>query len=94
MRRLHFIDMKLIGLLVGTMIVMEVAYRSGLFRLIALYTIRIAGGDSRTLFIVMCITSAVVSMFLSDSTALLLIAAAATTISKIMDYDPIPYFVS
>ena len=76
-----FIDMKLIGLLVGTMIVMEVAYRSGLFRLIALYTIRIAGGDSRTLFIIMCITSAAVSMFLSDSTALLLIAAAATTIS-------------
>jgi len=89
-----FIDMKLIGLLVGTMIVMEVAYRSGLFRLIALYTIRVAGGDSRTLFVIMCITSAVVSMFLSDSTALLLIAAAATTISKIMDYDPIPYFVS
>lgn len=89
-----FIDMKLIGLLIGTMIVMEVAYRSGLFRLVALYTIRIAGGDSRTLFVIMCITSAVVSMFLSDSTALLLIAAAATTISKIMDYDPIPYFVS
>jgi len=89
-----FIDMKLIGLLVGTMIVMEVAYRSGLFRLIALYTIRIAGGDSRTLFVIMCITSAAVSMFLSDSTALLLIAAAATTISRIMDYDPVPYFVS
>jgi len=89
-----FIDMKLIGLLVGTMIVMEAAYRSGLFRLIALYTIRIAGGDSRTLFVIMCITSAAVSMFLSDSTALLLIAAAATTISRIMDYDPVPYFVS
>jgi len=89
-----FIDMRLIGLLVGTMIVMEVAYRSGLFRLIALYTIRVAGGDSRTLFVIMCITSAAVSMFLSDSTALLLIAAAATTISRIMDYDPVPYFVS
>jgi len=89
-----FIDVKLIGLLIGTMIVMEVAYRSGLFRLVALYTIRIAGGDSRYLFIIMCITSAAVSMFLSDSTALLLIAAAATTISKIMDYDPVPYFVS
>ena len=89
-----FIDMKLIGLLVGTMIVMEVAYRSGLFRLIALYTIRVAGGDSRKLFIIICVTSAAVSMFLSDSTALLLIAAAVTTMSKIMDYDPVPYFVS
>jgi len=89
-----FVDMRLIGLLVGTMIVMEVAYRSGLFRLIALYAIRIAGGDSRILFVLLCITSAAVSMFLSDSTALLLIAAAATTISRIMDYDPVPYFVA
>ena len=89
-----FLDVRLLGLLVGTMIVMEVAYRSGLFRLIALYTIKIAGGDSRNLFLIMCITSAAVSMFLSDSTALLLIAAAATTISRMMDYDPVPYFVS
>ena len=89
-----FINMRLIGLLVGTMIVMEVAYRSGLFRFVALYTIKVAGGDPRKLFILICITSATVSMFLSDSTALLLIAAAATTMSKIMDYDPVPYFVS
>jgi len=89
-----FIDMKLLGLLIGTMIVMEVAYRSGLFRLIALYTIRVAGGDQRVLFVIMCITSAAVSMFLSDSTALLLIAAAVTAISKVMNYDPVPYFVS
>jgi len=89
-----FIDIRLVGLLIGTMIVMEVAYRSGLFRFIALYTIKVAGGDPRKLFIIICITSAAVSMFLSDSTALLLIAAATTTMSKIMEYDPVPYFVS
>ena len=91
---LGFVDIRLIGLLIGTMVVMEVAYRSGLFRLIALYIIRFAGGDSYKLFIILCIASAAVSMFLSDSTALLLIAAAATTISRIMDYDPVPYIVS
>jgi len=89
-----FIDMNLLGLLIGTMIVMEVAYRSGLFRIIALYTIKVAGGDQRILFVIMCITSAAVSMFLSDSTALLLIAAAVTAISRVMGYDPVPYFVS
>jgi len=60
-----FINMRLIGLLVGTMVVMEVAYRSGLFRFVALYTIKVAGGDPRKLFILICITSATVSMFLS-----------------------------
>jgi len=33
-------------------------------------------------------------MFLSDSTALLMIAAAAATISRLMDQDPSPYIVS
>ena len=89
-----FIDIKILGLLIGTMIVFEVAYRSGLFRLMALYAIKISGGDPRLLFIFVCLTSAAVSMFLSDSTALLMIAAAATTISKFMDQNPAPYVVS
>lgn len=89
-----FIDMKILGLLIGTMIVFEIAYRSGIFRLMALYAIKLSGGDSRLLFIFVCLTSAAVSMFLSDSTALLMIAAAATTISKFMDQDPAPYVVS
>ncbi|HIE14353.1 TPA: hypothetical protein EYP70_03680 [Candidatus Bathyarchaeota archaeon] len=89
-----FIDMKILGLLIGTMIVLEVAYRSGIFRLIALYAIKISGGDSRLLFVFVCLTSAVISMFLSDSTALLMIAAAAATISRLMDQDPSPYIVS
>ncbi len=90
----NFIDMKLIGLIVGTMIVVEVAYRGGLFRVIALYAVKAAGGDPKKLFILICVTAAGVSMVLSDPTALLLIAAAAITISKVMGYDPTPYFLS
>ena len=89
-----FIDLKILGLLIGTMIVLEVTYRSGLFRLLALYAIKVSGGDSRLLFIFVCIISATVSMFLSDPTALLMIAAATTTISKLMDQDPTPYVIS
>ena len=89
-----FIDMKVLGLLIGTMIVLEVAHRGGIFHLLALYTIKISRGDQRLLFPLICMISAAISMFLSDSTALLLIAAAATTISKIMNYDPTPYFIS
>jgi len=91
---LGFVDMKVIGLLVGVMIVLEVAQRSGLFHLIALYAIKFAGGDPTKLFLSTCFTAAAVSMFLSDVTAILLIAAATGTIARIMKYDPTPYFVS
>jgi Na+/H+ antiporter NhaD/arsenite permease-like protein len=91
---IDFIDVRLISLLIGIMIVVEVADRGGLFRLGALYSIKIAKGNPRVLFITLCIMAAVASMFLSDSTAILLIAAAAITITKLLDYDPVPFFIS
>jgi Na+/H+ antiporter NhaD/arsenite permease-like protein len=89
-----FIDMRLIGLLVGTMIVVEVAERSGLFRFGALYAIKLSRGNPTGLFISLGLISAAVSMFLSDSTAMLLMAAATVTITKLLNYDPVPYFLS
>ncbi len=90
----NFIDMRLIGLLVGTMIVVEVAERSGLFRFGALYAIKLSKGSPTALFVFLGVISAAVSMFLSDSTAMLLMAAATVTIAKLLKYDPVPYFLS
>jgi Na+/H+ antiporter NhaD/arsenite permease-like protein len=91
---LGFLDVRLIGLIVGTMIVVEVAEKSGLFRFGALYAVKFSGGNPVRLFVSICVTSAAVSMFLSDSTAILLIAAATVTITKLLKYDPVPYFLS
>jgi len=89
-----FINIRLIFLLLGVMIVVEVAERSGLFRFGALYAVKISGGNPSLLFVSLCLTSATVSVFLSDPTAMLLIAAALATITKLLRYDPVPYFIS
>jgi len=89
-----FIDIRLLGLLIGVMIVVEVAERSGLFRFGALYAVKVSRGNPSMLFVSICVTSAAVSMFLSDPTAMLLIAAAMATITKLLRYDPVPYFIS
>lgn len=91
---LGFIDMRLIGLIVGTMIVVEVAENSGLFHFGALYAVKFSGGNPGRLFVSICMISAAASMFLSDSTAMLLMAAATVTITKLLKYDPVPYFLS
>jgi Na+/H+ antiporter NhaD/arsenite permease-like protein len=91
---LGFVDFRLILLLIGTMIVVEVAKRSGLFNVFALYAIKFSGGHSGRLFVAICIVAALVSMFLSDPTAMLLVAAATVTITKLLNYDPTPYFLS
>jgi Na+/H+ antiporter NhaD/arsenite permease-like protein len=91
---LGFIDMKLIFLLLGVMIVVEVAERSGLFRFGALYAVKVSRGNPNVLFVSVCVIAAAVSVFLSDPTAMLLIAAAMATITKLLRYDPVPYFIS
>jgi Na+/H+ antiporter NhaD/arsenite permease-like protein len=89
-----FIDVRLLGLIIGTMIVVEVAEKSGLFRFGALYAVKISKGNPGRLFVLICVISAAVSLFLSDPTAMLLMAAATVTISRLLNYDPIPYFLS
>lgn len=91
---LGFINIQLIFLLLGVMIVVEVAERSGLFRFGALYAVKISGGSPGLLFVSICVIAAAVSVFLSDPTAMLLIAAAMATITKLLRYDPVPYFIS
>jgi Na+/H+ antiporter NhaD/arsenite permease-like protein len=89
-----FIDIRLIFLLLGVMIVVEVAERSGLFSFGALYAVKVSGGNPNILFVSICVIAAAVSVFLSDPTAMLLIAAAMATITKLLRYDPVPYFIS
>ena len=91
---LKFIDIRLLGLVIGTMVVVEVARKSGLFRFGALYAVKLAGGNPKRLFVAICLASASISMFLSDSTAMLLMAAAVATIAKLLNYDPVPYLLS
>ncbi len=91
---LGFIDMRLIALIVGTLIVVKVAEKSGLFRFGALYAVKLSRGNPGRLFVSICVASAAVSMFLSDPTAILLIAAATATVARVLNYDPIPYILS
>jgi len=91
---LGFVDFRLLGLLIGTMIVVEVAKRGGLFNVFALYAIKFSKGNPGRLFVAICVVAALVSMFLSDPTAMLLVAAATVTITKVLNYNPTPYFLS
>lgn len=88
---LKFIDIKLSMLLIGTMITVETASRSGLFRLLGLYIIKVVRANPKLLLVVLGILSAAVSLFLSDAAAVLIISATALSISRDLGYDPIPY---
>ncbi len=91
---ISFIDLQLLMLLIGVMIVVEVANRSGIFRILGLYAIRLVGGSPTKLFFIISILSAASSLFLSDSAAVLIVSAIALTISRYLEYNPVPYVVA
>jgi Na+/H+ antiporter NhaD/arsenite permease-like protein len=91
---LGFIDMRIIGLIIGSMIVIGVVEKSGLFHLISLYAMKSMGGDPGRFFIASCLMAAIISMFLGDQASILFIGAAVATVTKLFNHNPVPYIVS
>lgn len=91
---LGFIDMRIIGLVVGSMIVIAVVEKSGLFHLISLYAMKAMGGDPGRFFVASCLMAAIISMFLGDQASILFIGAAVATVTKLFNHNPVPYIVS
>lgn len=91
---LGFIDMRIIGLVVGSMIVIAVVEQSGLFHLTSLYAMKAMGGDPGRFFVASCLMAAIISMFLGDQASILFIGAAVATVTKLFNHNPVPYIVS
>lgn len=89
-----FIDLRLIALLIGVMITVETVGRSGLFRVLGLYAVKLAGGSPAWLFVALSVISAATSLFLSDAAAVLILSATALAISRELGYDPTPFVVA
>ena len=91
---LGFIDMRIIGLVVGSMIVIEVVEKSGLFHLTSLYAMKAMGGDPGRFFVASCLMAAIISMFLGDQASILFMGAAVITVTKLFNHNPVPYIIS
>lgn len=91
---LGFIDMRIIGLIIGSMIVIGVVEKSGLFHLISLYAMKAMGGHPGRFFVASCLMAAIISMFLGDQASILFIGAAVVTVTKLFNQNPVPYIVS
>lgn len=75
----------------GVMITVETMGRSGLFRILGLYAVKLSGGSPSRLFVMLSVISAATSLFFSDAAAVLILSATALAISRELGYDPTPF---
>ncbi len=87
-------DLGVIGVIVGTSIVVAIASDSGLFHFMAVRIVKLTQGDPRKLLpAIMAVTVGFVT-FLTIAPGVLIMASLVLVITKALDDDPRPYIIA
>ena len=87
-------DLGVIGVIVGTSIVVAIASDSGLFHFLAVRIVKLTRGDPRKLLpAIMAVTVAFVT-FLTIAPGVLIMVSLVLVITKALDDDPKPYVIA
>lgn len=88
---INAIDFNTIGLLVGMMIIVGIARRSGVFGYLAVKSARLAKGKPINILIALGLITAVLSAFLDNVTTVLLIVPVTFVLTDRLEISPIPF---
>ena len=88
------VDFNTLGVLLGMMLFVAVVRLSGIFEYLAIKCARLAKGDPwRVMVLFVCLT-AVLSALLDNVTTVLLIGPMTVTVCRLLDLDPLPFFLA
>lgn len=93
-RAFELIDLNVIFLLVGTMVIANIVAKTGIFRWLAVESLRRAEGRPYLLLVATSVITAVVSAFLNNVTVVMLLAPITLMIADRLRISPIPFLVS
>lgn len=89
-----YIDFNTLGVLIGMMLVVSTVKRSGLFEYVAIYTAKLARGNTIKILIGFAVITAVLSAILDNVTTVLLIGPMTLVITQILEISPIPFLIT
>jgi len=87
------IDFNTIGLLIGMMIIVSIAKRTGMFQYIAIKAAKMAKGDPWKILVTFSIITAVSSALLDNVTTVLLIVPVTLVITDTLKLNPISFLI-
>ncbi len=90
---LEGIDFNTLSLLIGMMIIIGTAERSGMFEYVAVWGAKMVKANPRGLLFVLAVVTAVFSAFLDNVTTVLLIAPVTIQITHRLKLNPYPYLI-
>lgn len=90
----EYIEFDVIFLLVGMMIIVHIASKSGVFKWMALELLKLTKGHPKLVLFALALFTAVASAFLDNVTTVVLIMPVTFVIAKELDCDPIPFLIT
>ena len=91
---MEHIDFNTLGVLLGMMLFVSVVKLSGMFEFLAIKAARLAKGEPWTVMLLFVLLTAVLSALLDNVTTVLLIGPMTLTVCKLLDVNPIPFFMT
>ena len=91
---INFVDFNVIFLLIGMMIIVSIASKSGIFTWVANALLKKTKGHPVKILLVLGFFTAVTSAFLDNVTTVILIVPVTFLIAKKLDINPIPYLIT
>lgn len=88
------IDFGTLGVLVGMMIFVAVVKNSGIFEYLAIRAAKVAKGNPWLIMVLFTLITALLSAFLDNVTTVLLIGPVTYTVCKMLEINPIPFFIT
>lgn len=89
-----YIEFEVIFLLIGMMILVHIASRSGVFKWMALELLKMTKGHPKLVLFTLAAFTAVASAFLDNVTTVVLMMPITFVIAKEFDIDPIPFLIT
>ena len=90
----EYIDFQVIFLLIGMMIIVNIASRSGVFKWMAINLLKATKGHPKTVLFALAAFTAVASAFLDNVTTVVLMMPITFIIAKEFDTDPVPFLIT
>lgn len=87
------VDYNTLGVLLGMMLFVAVVKQSGIFEYLAIRCAHLAKGHPWPIMMLLMVLTACLSAFLDNVTTVLLMGPVTLTLCRLLDLDPVPYFL-
>lgn len=91
---LEKVDFNTLGLLIGMMIIVAIAMRTGMFQYMAVRLAKMVKGNPRSIMAVFFAFTAITSALLDNVTTVLLVTPIIFSITEILEVNPVPFLVT